>query len=48
VRTGSGLQNLADRADRAVAAGGGDGDGDGAISQPADGGTRILRTTPPP
>jgi len=47
VRTGSGLQNLADRADRAVAGGGGGGD-DGAISQPADGGTRILRTTPPP
>ena len=46
MRTGSGLQNLADRADRAVAAGGG-GD-DGAISQPADGGTRMLWTTPRP
>jgi hypothetical protein len=38
VRTGSGLHNLADRA---VAGG-------GTISQPADGGTRILRTTPCP
>jgi len=40
VPTGSGLQNLADRA---VAGGGAC-----TISQPADGGTRILWTTPLP
>ena len=41
MRTGSGLQNLTDRAvDRAV------GGGARTISQPADGDTRILWTTP--